>query len=54
MTLSERIEAFVEKHFTWNRAGVVRDLVDVATGNREGNPFERDCLARIFGEEYVA
>jgi hypothetical protein len=27
---------------------VTADLIDVAAGNREGNSFERQALARIF------
>lgn len=51
MTTNERIETWVKTQFapnTWGR--VFADLLDVATGNRKGNPFEREAVAKIFPE----
>lgn len=50
-TLPERIREWVERQF--NPAHVERvfaDLIDVATGTRDGNKFEREALRRIFPE----
>jgi hypothetical protein len=49
MKACERIESWVRKNFNARHAErVTADLVDVATGNRAGNDFERSALARIF------
>jgi hypothetical protein len=45
----ERIETWVKSQFApplWER--VIADLIDVASGNRDGNAFERDAIRRIF------
>lgn len=43
----ERIRTWVNAKFVEN---VTQDLIDVATGNRLGNRFEQDAIARIFQE----
>lgn len=47
-TAIERIRNWVEREWNpkyWER--VERDLLDVATGKRPGNRFEREALDRI-------
>ena len=47
----ERIRVWVQRQFNLRYVDrVVADLIDVATGNRDGNSFEREALARIFPE----
>jgi hypothetical protein len=49
MTAPERIRAWVEREFNPKHVDqVTNDLIDVATGNRPGNAFERAALQRIF------
>ncbi len=56
MTYPDRIRQWVRLNFssTHTRIGtlerITQDLIDVATGNRPGNRFEREALARIFPE----
>jgi hypothetical protein len=51
MTAPERIREWVTKQFNAKQvASVTQDLIDVATGNREGNRFEHEALERIFPE----
>jgi len=51
MKAPEKIRAWVEREWSAKyRERVFADLVDVATGTREGNRFEREALARIFPE----
>lgn len=49
MKASQKIEAWVRREFApqWVKR-VTQDLLDVATGTREGNRFEREALAHIF------
>jgi hypothetical protein len=48
MNLPERIREWVQKQFNAKVVDrVTSDLIDVAAGNREGNRFEREALARI-------
>ncbi len=55
MTYSERIRVWVTKQFQPHQVErVVQDLIDVATGNRPGNTFEKQTLARIFPETKCA
>lgn len=50
-TAPERIIAFTEKHYPeHSRAEVAERLIDVATGNREGDPMERYVLSHVFPE----
>jgi hypothetical protein len=47
----ERIHEWAQKQFNAAFADhVTQDLVDVATGAREGNRWERECLFCIFPE----
>lgn len=49
MTAPDKIRAWVEKQFNAKHVDTVtQDLIDVATGNREGNRFEREALTKIF------
>jgi hypothetical protein len=49
-TLPEAIRAWVEREFNPKYVDrIVNDLIDVATGNRPGNAFERQALAIIMG-----
>lgn len=51
VTAPERIRQWVEKQFNPKYVErVVADLIDVATGNREGNRFETEAIKRIFKE----
>lgn len=51
LTAPERIRQWVEREFNPKYVErVTAELIDVATGNRPGNPFERGALARIFPE----
>jgi hypothetical protein len=51
MTTTQRIRGWVERQFNAKYVDcVVQDLVDVAAGNREGNRFECEALAKIFPE----
>ena len=46
--IPERIRRWVEREFnSLYVERVFQDLLDVATGNREGNRFEQEVLARI-------
>jgi hypothetical protein len=50
-TATERIRLWVEWQFGAKYVDrVTEDLINVATGNREGNRFEREALERIFPE----
>lgn len=50
-TLPERIREWVEREFNPKHIDrVTQDLIDVASGNRDGNRFEVAALARIFPE----
>lgn len=50
-TAPERIKTWVERQFNANHVErVTQDLIDVAAGNRSGNPFERNALTKIFPE----
>ena len=50
-TAPDRIRAWVLANFNPRHVeAVTADLIDVATGNRPGNSFERGALARIFPE----
>ncbi len=50
-TAPERIRLWCERNYAphWVER-MFDDLLDVATGNREGNRFERQALDRIFPE----
>lgn len=49
LTAPERIRAWVAKQFNPAHVDRVTDgLIDVATGNREGNAFEKAALEKIF------
>lgn len=51
LTYPERIRQWVETQFHAKYVEkVTDDLIDVATGNREGNRFEREALQHIFPE----
>jgi hypothetical protein len=51
-TLPERIRAWVERQFNPKHVDqVTQDLIDVATGNRDGNTWEREALERICGND---
>ncbi len=51
LTYPERIRAWVEREFNPLHVDrVFNDLLNVATGNRPGNRFEVEALARIFPE----
>ncbi len=55
LTASERIREWVKKQFNPKHVEqVTQDLIDVATGNREGNQFEREACNKIFPESEVA
>jgi len=52
LTHPERIRLWVEQQFQPQHVErVFQDLLDVATGNRDGNRFEREALERIFPED---
>lgn len=52
MTRPERIREWVAREFARQHVETVtRDLIDVATGNRDGNRFERSALDKIFPED---
>ncbi len=54
-TRPERIREWVQRQFNPVYVErVVQDLIDVATGNRDGNRFETQALARIFPEDAAA
>lgn len=45
----DRIRAWVENQFQPRQVDrVTQDLIDVATGNRPGNKFEKQALTKIF------
>jgi hypothetical protein len=47
MTAPERIRHWVERQFQPHLVEqVTADLIDVAAGNRAGNNFEKECVAR--------
>lgn len=47
-TLPEKILAWVEREFNAKYVDrVFNDLLDVATGNKEGNEFEKQAVKRI-------
>lgn len=49
-TAPDKIRAWVEKNIPEKHVGrVVQDLIDVASGTREGNKFEKEALAQILG-----
>lgn len=49
MSASERIRQWVARQFAARLVDrVTQDLIDVASGNRAGNTFERQAVARIF------
>ena len=49
LTRPELIRQWVERQFSAKYVDrVTQDLIDVATGNREGNRFEREAIERIF------
>ena len=49
LSAPDRILQWCEKNFVGHRVQMAfNDLLDVATGNREGNHFEKAALARIF------
>lgn len=48
-TAPERLYRWCKRQFSESRAqAVFYDLLDVATGTREGNPWEREALAKVF------
>jgi tRNA(Ile2) C34 agmatinyltransferase TiaS len=50
MTLPEKIRAWAAREFAPRYVDrVTQDLIDVAAGNREGNTFERQTVAKILG-----
>lgn len=51
MTTAERIREWVVQQFNAKYVeSVTNDLIDVATGNRDGNGFELQAIASIFPE----
>lgn len=51
MSAPDRIRAWVEREFNPKHVDMVTtDLIDVATGNRPGNTFEKSALDKIFPE----
>jgi len=51
MTLSEEIRNWVEKEFNPKYVDqIFNDLLDVATGTKIGNKFERKAINKIFNE----
>lgn len=53
-TAPERIRVWVVDQFNEKYVdSVCDDLIDVATGNRKGNSFEQQALARIFPGETI-
>jgi hypothetical protein len=52
MNRPEQIRRWVEREFKDTLVEkVVQDLLDVATGSREGNTFEKEALKRIFARK---
>ena len=48
-----KIGEWVKREFQPNQVDkVAQDLLDVAIGNRHGNKFERDALARVLGDDW--
>jgi hypothetical protein len=51
MSLPDKIRLWVVREFAPQYVDrVTQDLIDVATGNRAGNTFERQAVARIMGD----
>ena len=51
MNAIDRIRSWVEREFNAKYVDrVMQDFIDVATGNRPGNTFEKAALDKIFPE----
>ncbi len=50
MNLNEYILHWCEKQFPKYADSVYQDMIDVASGNREGNGFEKEAIKKIFAE----
>ena len=49
LPVAEKLLLWVQREFNPAHVEkVYQGFVDVAAGNREGNPFERDALSRLF------
>jgi hypothetical protein len=49
MTAPYRIRQWVKKHFAPKyHDSVTQDLIDVASGTRDGNNFEKSAVSKIF------
>lgn len=52
MTVSEKIYKWVKREFNPKYVErVASDLIDVASGTREGNKFEREAVNKILHNE---
>jgi hypothetical protein len=55
MTRPDRIRRWVSQQFNPKHVDrVTADLIDAATGNRQGNSFEQQALERIFPEDRLS